>query len=84
MIIPLPNWASFPVIFRSVSTLTRVASPSGVRTAVTTAAAFPEERGSRPFASITARYAASSLAVKRAVPVNSEITGPTLTFTLPL
>ncbi|RAO61582.1 hypothetical protein PSN01_01541 [Micromonospora saelicesensis] len=80
---PLPNWASLPEIFRSVSTLTNVRSPSGRRWAVTSADAVPAERASRPFASITPRYAASSFSTNRAVPANSETTGPTLTRTRP-
>jgi hypothetical protein len=55
LIMPLPNWASFPLIFRSVSTLTLVLSPSATSTAVIRADALPADRASRPFASITPR-----------------------------
>src|ERR1700724_1487989 len=83
LIMPLPNCAILPEIFRSVSTLTTVLEPSARHCAVIAAAALPAPRTSRPVASMTARWFTSSLSVNRAVPAYSEVIGPTLTFTLP-
>src|SRR5581483_8437841 len=44
---PRPNWATLPVTVRSVTTLTRVPSPSGVSVAVMVALALPWPRVSR-------------------------------------
>ncbi len=55
LIIPLPNCAILPEIFRSVSTLTTVFEPSARKCAVIIAAAWPAPRASRPLASMTAR-----------------------------
>src|SRR5262245_34761217 len=47
------------------------------------AAAFPDPRESRPLPLMTARWSCSSRSTKFAFPVNSLVTGPTLTFSLP-
>jgi hypothetical protein len=65
---PRPNWAGRPVMFRSVSTFTRVAAPSAASVAVMTAAAVPLPRWSLPLASMTARWAASSFSTNAALP----------------
>src|SRR5882757_3703315 len=80
---PLPNWASLPTIFRSVSTVTRVRSPASYSTAVTVAAALPVPRDSLPLASMTARRWSRSRSTKCTLPLNSLVTGPTLILTLP-
>ena len=82
-IIPLPNCASLPTIFMSVSTVTRVRSPTSCNWAVIVADALPEPRESLPRASITARCSFGSRTTKAALPLNSLVTGPTLTFTFP-
>ena len=51
-----PNWATFPVMERSVVRETVVPSSSGMATAVTVAEALPWPRVSRPSANNTARY----------------------------
>src|SRR5580693_2536101 len=81
--IPLPNWASLPTIFRSVSTVTFVRPPSSCSWAVTVAAALPVPRASLPLPSMTARCWSRSCSTKRTLPLNSLVTGPTLTLTFP-
>src|SRR5690606_13435638 len=81
--IELPNCASLPTIFRSVSTVTRLRSPSACSCAETVAAALPVPRASLPRASMIARYSTPSCSTKCTLPWNSLVTGPTLTFTLP-
>ena len=68
VITPRPNWAGRPVMFRSVSTLTRVELPSSCSCAVTMAAAVPLPRWSLPRASMTALWVASSFSTKEAFP----------------
>src|ERR1039457_5758163 len=55
LIMPLPNCAILPEIFKSVSTLTAVLAPSARNCAVIAAVALPAPRTSRPLASMTAR-----------------------------
>ena len=81
---PLPNCAIRPAIVRSVVTFTTVLSPSARNCAEITAVALPLPRESRPRASMTALWLASSFSVNRAVPEYSAVTGPTLIFTLPV
>ena len=60
-ITPRPNCAGRPVIFMSVTIVTAVLSgPSAVMVPVTVASAVPLPRESRPLASMTTRWAASS------------------------
>ncbi len=68
-ITPRPNCAGLPVIDRSVSTVTSVASPLPVIVAVTVAPAVPLPRLSLPFASSTNRCAPSSFSRKVPDPV---------------
>src|SRR5687767_1331532 len=80
---PRPNCATLPVTARSVTTATRVPSPSGCSDAVMVALALPWPRVSRPSARSTARWAASSRSTNVAVPLYCAVIGPTLTFTTP-
>ena len=68
VITPRPNCAGRPVMFRSVTTSTRVVSPSAASVAVMIAAAVPLPRWSLPRASMTARCAASSFSTNDALP----------------
>src|SRR6185503_1346089 len=81
--IPLPNCASLPTTFRSVSTVTRVCPPASCSCAVTVAAALPVPRDSLPLPSMTARCSSRFCSTKCTLPLNSLVTGPTLTLTLP-
>lgn len=65
---PRPNWAGLPVMSRSVTTLTSVAPPMSVMTALTRALALPLPRTSRPAATAMTRRAALSLPVKVTCP----------------
>src|SRR5258705_5036013 len=80
---PPPNWASLPTILRSVSTVTLLRSPASCTPKVMVAAAFPVPRASRPRASTTPRCVSASRSTKCALPLNSLVTGPTFTLTLP-
>src|SRR5262245_22647833 len=80
---PRPNWATRPVMVRSVTTAILVPSPSGSSCAVMVALALPWPLVSRPSARSTARCAASSFSTKRAAPLYCAVMGPTLTLTMP-
>ena len=80
---PRPNWATRPVMVRSVTTATAVPSSSGVSVAVMVALALPWPRVSRPSARSTATCVASSCDRNVALPLYCAVMGPTLTFTMP-
>jgi hypothetical protein len=81
---PRPNCATFPVMVRSVTTLTAVApSPSATNVAVINAEALPWPRVSRPSAFSTATWAESSFDWNVAFPLYCAVIGPTFTFTIP-
>jgi len=80
---PRPNWAGLPVMASWVTTVTRVPSPFSARLAVTDAPAVLCPPDTEPEASITVRYAASSVSVNRAEPLYCSEMGPSRTFTVP-
>src|SRR5581483_3189222 len=81
--VPRPNWATRPVMARSVTTDTAVPSPSAVRVAVMVALALPCPRVSRPSARRTAVWLSTSRLWNVALPLYWAVIGPTLTFTTP-
>ena len=80
---PRPNWATLPVMARSVKTETFVPVPLGARVAVMVAEALPCPRVSLPSAFSTARWFSASLSEKRTTPLYEAVIGPTLTLTRP-
>jgi hypothetical protein len=82
--IPRPNWATLPVMCRSVLTTTFVLVGDRLSAwAVISAEALPRPPVSRPTPLMTARYAASSRSRKLASPLNWLEIAPSLILTTP-
>ena len=82
--IPRPNWATLPVMWRSVVTMTRVLVGDRLSAwAAISAEALPRPPVSRPSAFSIAVWAASSRSMNVAWPLNAGVIEPSLILTTP-